>query len=211
MHFFHFSMMLSVFFSFFISWVKKWSLFADMLQCISAVLESRQKTSVQLWSLCCVAAAIATDGARRDAKNAWFAPILHPPLKIGCLILFVAASMRYLPEIWISPFLKMPYWGVACVPFSGVILLLLDRLRKLRWEQMWRLTAERELMSMLSTSLADQVKRKAAALHFTFRVSLSKSGAIWRVRLGWLPSRVFRRTFKENAIQPEFELLFSKL
>uniref|UniRef100_A0A6Q2Z4P2 LARGE xylosyl- and glucuronyltransferase 1 n=1 Tax=Esox lucius TaxID=8010 RepID=A0A6Q2Z4P2_ESOLU len=40
--------------------------------------------------------------------------------------------------------------------FRGVILLLLDRLRKLRWEQMWRLTAERELMSMLSTSLADQ-------------------------------------------------------
>ncbi|KAG2469133.1 LARG1 glucuronyltransferase, partial [Polypterus senegalus] len=37
-----------------------------------------------------------------------------------------------------------------------VILLLLDRLRKLKWEQMWRLTAERELMSMLSTSLADQ-------------------------------------------------------
>uniref|UniRef100_A0A672Z9Q5 LARGE xylosyl- and glucuronyltransferase 1 n=1 Tax=Sphaeramia orbicularis TaxID=375764 RepID=A0A672Z9Q5_9TELE len=29
---------------------------------------------------------------------------------------------------------------------TGVILLLLDRLRKLRWEQMWRLTAERELM-----------------------------------------------------------------
>lgn len=39
----------------------------------------------------------------------------------------------------------------------GVILLLLDRLRRLGWEQMWRLTAERELMSMLSTSLADQV------------------------------------------------------
>ncbi|RXM32975.1 Glycosyltransferase-like protein LARGE1 [Acipenser ruthenus] len=39
---------------------------------------------------------------------------------------------------------------------TGVILLLLDRLRKLKWEQMWRLTAERELMSMLSTSLADQ-------------------------------------------------------
>lgn len=43
----------------------------------------------------------------------------------------------------------------VCV--EGVILLLLDRLRKLKWEQMWRLTAERELMSMLSTSLADQV------------------------------------------------------
>ncbi|TRY67951.1 hypothetical protein DNTS_006114 [Danionella cerebrum] len=39
---------------------------------------------------------------------------------------------------------------------TGVILLLLDHLRKLKWEQMWRLTAERELMSMLSTSLADQ-------------------------------------------------------
>ncbi|KFW71151.1 Glycosyltransferase-like LARGE2, partial [Pygoscelis adeliae] len=33
---------------------------------------------------------------------------------------------------------------------------LLGRLRRLGWEQMWRLTAERELMSMLSTSLADQ-------------------------------------------------------
>nr|XP_042705144.1 LARGE xylosyl- and glucuronyltransferase 2 isoform X5 [Chrysemys picta bellii] len=40
--------------------------------------------------------------------------------------------------------------------FSGVILLLLERLRRIGWEQMWRLTAERELMSMLSTSLADQ-------------------------------------------------------
>ena len=39
----------------------------------------------------------------------------------------------------------------------GVILLLLDKLRKMKWEQMWRLTAERELMGMLSTSLADQV------------------------------------------------------
>ncbi|XP_053141486.1 xylosyl- and glucuronyltransferase LARGE2 isoform X1 [Hemicordylus capensis] len=39
---------------------------------------------------------------------------------------------------------------------TGVILLLLERLRRIDWEQMWRLTAERELMSMLSTSLADQ-------------------------------------------------------
>ncbi|KAM4617649.1 xylosyl- and glucuronyltransferase LARGE2 isoform 1-T4 [Discoglossus pictus] len=39
---------------------------------------------------------------------------------------------------------------------TGVILLLLDELRKIGWEEMWRLTAERELMSMLSTSLADQ-------------------------------------------------------
>ncbi|XP_019713637.1 xylosyl- and glucuronyltransferase LARGE2s isoform X2 [Hippocampus comes] len=39
---------------------------------------------------------------------------------------------------------------------TGVILLYLERLRQIGWEQMWRLTAERELMSMLSTSLADQ-------------------------------------------------------
>lgn len=39
---------------------------------------------------------------------------------------------------------------------TGVILLYLEGLRRLKWEQMWRLTAERELMSMLSTSLADQ-------------------------------------------------------
>lgn len=45
---------------------------------------------------------------------------------------------------------------------AGVILLYLERLRRIGWEQMWRLTAERELMSMLSTSLADQVRGKAA-------------------------------------------------
>ncbi|NP_001089877.1 LARGE xylosyl- and glucuronyltransferase 2-B precursor [Xenopus laevis] len=39
---------------------------------------------------------------------------------------------------------------------TGVILLLLDKLRLIGWEEMWRLTAERELMNMLSTSLADQ-------------------------------------------------------
>uniref|UniRef100_H2SEV6 LARGE xylosyl- and glucuronyltransferase 2 n=2 Tax=Takifugu rubripes TaxID=31033 RepID=H2SEV6_TAKRU len=39
---------------------------------------------------------------------------------------------------------------------TGVILLYLERLRRIGWEQMWRLTAEKELMSMLSTSLADQ-------------------------------------------------------
>lgn len=45
-------------------------------------------------------------------------------------------------------------------PPPGVILLHLERLRNLGWEQMWRLTAEKELMSMLSTSLADQVRTR---------------------------------------------------
>lgn len=43
-------------------------------------------------------------------------------------------------------------------PPPGVILLHLQRLRSLGWEQMWRLTAEKELMNLLSTSLADQVR-----------------------------------------------------
>lgn len=46
------------------------------------------------------------------------------------------------------------------VCLAGVILLYLERLRRIGWEQMWRLTAERELMSMLSTSLADQVRNR---------------------------------------------------
>ncbi|ETE68930.1 Glycosyltransferase-like protein LARGE2, partial [Ophiophagus hannah] len=55
--------------------------------------------------------------------------------------------------------------------FSGVILLLLERLRHLGWEQVWRVTAEQELMSMLSTSLADQdifnavIKQKPALVY----------------------------------------------
>nr|XP_055210724.1 xylosyl- and glucuronyltransferase LARGE2 isoform X4 [Gorilla gorilla gorilla] len=39
---------------------------------------------------------------------------------------------------------------------TGVILLRLDRLRQADWEQMWKLTARRELLSLPATSLADQ-------------------------------------------------------
>ncbi|XP_059565515.1 xylosyl- and glucuronyltransferase LARGE2 isoform X3 [Myotis daubentonii] len=40
--------------------------------------------------------------------------------------------------------------------FSGVILLWLDRLRQAGWEQMWKLTATQELLTLSATSLADQ-------------------------------------------------------
>lgn len=40
---------------------------------------------------------------------------------------------------------------------TGVILLDLQKLRDLKWMQMWLLTAEKELMSQFSTALADQV------------------------------------------------------
>jgi len=37
------------------------------------------------------------------------------------------------------------------------MILDLFKLRKMNWKDIWRLTAEKELMNMLSTSLADQV------------------------------------------------------
>ncbi|XP_031229446.1 LARGE xylosyl- and glucuronyltransferase 2 isoform X5 [Mastomys coucha] len=39
---------------------------------------------------------------------------------------------------------------------TGVILLWLDRLQQTGWEQMWKLTAKRELHTLTATSLADQ-------------------------------------------------------
>lgn len=39
-----------------------------------------------------------------------------------------------------------------------MILLWLDRLRQAGWEQMWKLTAGQELLTLPSTSLADQVR-----------------------------------------------------
>ncbi|KAL0625269.1 LARGE xylosyl- and glucuronyltransferase 1 [Plecturocebus cupreus] len=70
----------------------------------------------------------------------------------------------------------------ACVPSTsggqGVILLLLDKLRKMKWEQMWRLTAERELMGMLSTSLADQVSAQVRRWSLALSPRLGCSGVI---------------------------------
>lgn len=40
---------------------------------------------------------------------------------------------------------------------TGVILLDLQKLRNMNWMQLWRMIAEKELVSMLSTQLADQV------------------------------------------------------
>ena len=46
--------------------------------------------------------------------------------------------------------------------WAGVILLRLDRLRHAGWEQMWKLTATLELLSLPATSLADQVRGSLA-------------------------------------------------
>lgn len=49
---------------------------------------------------------------------------------------------------------------------TGVILLHLRKLRDISWMQMWRLIAEKELLSMLSTSLADQVSEGCVCSHY---------------------------------------------
>lgn len=76
---------------------------------------------------------------------------------ISCPVL-AAESAHEQDGPWLTRDIMVLLFSAPCFP-SGVILLLLDKLRKMKWEQMWRLTAERELMSMLSTSLADQVSR----------------------------------------------------
>ena len=41
---------------------------------------------------------------------------------------------------------------------TGVILLDLRKMRRLKWSHLWRLTAEKELMNLHHTHLADQVR-----------------------------------------------------
>ncbi|XP_076328863.1 xylosyl- and glucuronyltransferase LARGE1-like isoform X1 [Tachypleus tridentatus] len=59
----------------------------------------------------------------------------------------------YLGKLWKN---HRPWPALGRGFNTGVILLHLQRLRELSWMQMWRLIAEKELLSMLSTSLADQ-------------------------------------------------------
>uniref|UniRef100_A0A667XD50 LARGE xylosyl- and glucuronyltransferase 2 n=1 Tax=Myripristis murdjan TaxID=586833 RepID=A0A667XD50_9TELE len=71
----------------------------------------------------------------------------------GVIGLVENQSDWYLGNLWKN---HKPWPALGRGFNTGVILLYLERLRRIGWEQMWRLTAERELMSMLSTSLADQ-------------------------------------------------------
>lgn len=59
----------------------------------------------------------------------------------------------YLGKLWKN---HRPWPALGRGFNTGVILLDIKMLHDLKWMQMWRLIAERELMSMLSTSLADQ-------------------------------------------------------
>uniref|UniRef100_A0A9L0K2I1 LARGE xylosyl- and glucuronyltransferase 1 n=1 Tax=Equus asinus TaxID=9793 RepID=A0A9L0K2I1_EQUAS len=84
----------------------------------------------------------------------------------------------YLGNLWKN---HRPWPALGRGYNTGVILLLLDKLRKMKWEQMWRLTAERELMGMLSTSLADQDIFNAVIKQNPFLVH--KLPCFWNVQL----------------------------
>uniref|UniRef100_A0A4W3K9S0 LARGE xylosyl- and glucuronyltransferase 1 n=1 Tax=Callorhinchus milii TaxID=7868 RepID=A0A4W3K9S0_CALMI len=86
-----------------------------------------------------------------DIAELW--TVLHKFKGQQVLGLVENQSDWYLGNLWKN---HRPWPALSRGYNTGVILLLLDKLRKMKWEQMWRLTAERELMNMFSTSLADQ-------------------------------------------------------
>nr|XP_025140805.1 LARGE xylosyl- and glucuronyltransferase 1 isoform X4 [Bubalus bubalis] len=97
----------------------------------------------------------------------------------------------YLGNLWKN---HRPWPALGRGYNTGVILLLLDKLRKMKWEQMWRLTAERELMGMLSTSLADQPLNQRSNLSSTSFLSR-------RLRMddmGFLCEDIFNAVIKQN-------------
>ncbi|XP_049746936.1 xylosyl- and glucuronyltransferase LARGE2 isoform X2 [Elephas maximus indicus] len=62
-------------------------------------------------------------------------------------------SNWYLGNLWKN---HRPWPALGRGFNTGVILLWLDRLRQAGWEQMWKVTARRLLLTLSSTSLADQ-------------------------------------------------------
>lgn len=59
----------------------------------------------------------------------------------------------YLGKIWKN---HRPWPALGRGFNTGVMLFDLEKLRKISWSQMWKMVAEKELMSMLTTALADQ-------------------------------------------------------
>lgn len=59
----------------------------------------------------------------------------------------------YLGKLWKN---HRPWPALGRGFNTGVMLFELRRLREFSWSQVWKMVAEKELMSMLSTSLADQ-------------------------------------------------------
>ncbi|XP_071099912.1 xylosyl- and glucuronyltransferase LARGE1-like [Haliotis cracherodii] len=84
----------------------------------------------------------------------------------------------YLGKLWKN---HRPWPALGRGFNTGVILLDLKILKELNWMQMWRLIAEKELMSMLATSLADQDIFNAVLKQYPYMVY--KLPCQWNVQL----------------------------
>ncbi|XP_074660287.1 xylosyl- and glucuronyltransferase LARGE1-like isoform X2 [Tubulanus polymorphus] len=84
----------------------------------------------------------------------------------------------YLGKLWKN---HRPWPALGRGFNTGVILLDLNKAREVNWMQMWKLIAERELMTMLSTSLADQDIFNAALKQHPYLVH--RMSCQWNVQL----------------------------
>ncbi|CAG2161830.1 unnamed protein product [Oppiella nova] len=73
----------------------------------------------------------------------------------------------YLGKLWKN---HRPWPALGRGFNTGVILFSLKRLRQFNWSVVWKMVAEKELMSMLSTSLADQDIFNAVIKQYPFLV-----------------------------------------
>ncbi|XP_078346641.1 xylosyl- and glucuronyltransferase LARGE1-like [Oculina patagonica] len=85
----------------------------------------------------------------------------------------------YLGKLWKN---HKPWPALGRGFNTGVILLDLFKLRQTKWTSLWRLTAEKELMNMLATSLADQDIFNAVIKSHPHLVL--KLPCTWNVQLG---------------------------
>ncbi|RWS09293.1 glycosyltransferase-like protein LARGE1, partial [Dinothrombium tinctorium] len=84
----------------------------------------------------------------------------------------------YLGKLWKN---HRPWPALGRGFNTGVMLLRLKKLRDFNWSQVWKMVAEKELLSMLSTSLADQDIFNAVIKHHPYLVY--KLPCQWNVQL----------------------------
>ncbi|XP_054163176.1 xylosyl- and glucuronyltransferase LARGE2s-like [Oppia nitens] len=84
----------------------------------------------------------------------------------------------YLGKLWKN---HRPWPALGRGFNTGVMLFSLKRLREFNWSVVWKMVAEKELMSMLSTSLADQDIFNAVIKQYPFLVY--KLPCQWNVQL----------------------------
>jgi glycosyltransferase-like protein LARGE len=84
----------------------------------------------------------------------------------------------YLGKLWKN---HRPWPALGRGFNTGVILFSLKRLRQFNWSTVWKMVAEKELLSMLSTSLADQDIFNAVIKQYPFLVY--KLPCQWNVQL----------------------------